>query len=84
MNDVNLKTLAWFSNNYYRISKKDKIGTYKYTDLRYPMLNPDDINTFVFNFTVFFEDNEWDILSFNGNPPSKEGFELFLERLKGI
>jgi inner membrane protein len=84
MTDNNLETLAWFSNNYYNVSKKEKTGTYKYVDLRYPMLNPDDINTSVFNFTVSFKNDEWDILPFNGSPPSKEDFSLFLERLKGI
>lgn len=84
MNAENLKTLAWFSNDYYRISKKEKIGTYKYTDLRYPMLNPNDINTAVFNFTVFFKNKQWDILPFDGNPPSKADFSNFFERLKGI
>jgi inner membrane protein len=84
MNAENLKTLAWFSNDYYRISKKEKIGTYKYTDLRYPMLNPDDLNTTVFNFTVLFENKAWDILPFDGNAPRKEDFSLFINRLKGI
>lgn len=84
MNAENLKTLAWFSNDYYRISKKEKTGTYKYTDLRYPLLNPNDINTAVFNFTVFFKNKQWDILPFDGNPPSKADFSNFFERLKGI
>ena len=84
MNDENLKILAWFSNDYYRISKKEKTGTYKYTDLRYPMLNPDDLNTTIFNFTVLFKNKAWDILPFDGNSPSKEDFSLFINRLKGI
>lgn len=84
MSDTNLQTLAWFSNQYFNISKKDKIGTYKYVDLRYPMLNPDDLNSSIFNFTIYNENNEWDILPFDGNPPNKEDFAIFLERLKGI
>lgn len=84
MTDKNLQTLAWFSNQYYHISKKDKIGTYKYVDLRYPMLNPDDLNSSIFNFTLYNENNEWDILPFDGNPPNKEDFATFIERLKGI
>ncbi|PQJ79378.1 metal-dependent hydrolase [Polaribacter porphyrae] len=84
MSDENLQTLAWFSNNYYNLSKKEKVGTYQYTDLRYPMLNPDDPNTSVFNFTVFHENGEWDILPFSGSPPNKEDFNKFIERLKGI
>ena len=84
MNSKNLQTLAWFSNDYYNLLKKEKVGTYKYVDLRYPMLNPEDINTSVFNFTIFNENGEWDILPFDGNPPSSEDFNKFIERLKGI
>ncbi|MFT6959173.1 MAG: inner membrane protein [Polaribacter sp.] len=84
MNATNLKILAWFSNDYYRISKREEIGTYKYTDLRYPMLNPNDLNTSVFNFTIFFKNKQWDLLPFNGIPLSKEDFSNFFERLKGI
>lgn len=84
MSDTNLQTLAWFSNQYFNIIKKDKVGTYKYVDLRYPMLNPDDLNSSIFNFTIYNENNEWDILPFDGNPPNKEDFAIFIERLKGI
>ena len=84
MSDKNLQTLTWFSNNYYNLSKKEKTGTYKYTDLRYPMLNPNDANTSIFNFTIFNKNDEWDILPFDGNPPNKEDFGKFIERLKGI
>jgi len=84
MNAKNLKILAWFSNDYYRISKREEMGTYKYTDLRYPMLNPNDLNTSVFNFTIFFKNKQWDILPFDGNPPSKADFSNFFKRLKGI
>ncbi|WP_299058547.1 metal-dependent hydrolase [uncultured Polaribacter sp.] len=84
MKDENLKKLAWFSDDYFNIEKKDKIGTYKYIDLRYPMMNPDDINTSVFNFTIFFKKNEWDILPFKGNAPKKENFKKFTTRIKGI
>ena len=84
MSDKNLQTLAWFSNDYYNISKEEKIGTYKYVDLRYPMMNPNDANTSVFNFTIFNENKNWDILPFNGNPPSKKDFDEFIKRLKGV
>ena len=84
MSDKNLQTLTWFSNNYFNLSKKEKVGTYQYTDLRYPMLNPDDANTSVFNFTIFMKNKEWDILPFNGNPPKKEDFQKFKDRIGGI
>lgn len=80
----NLKTLTWFSNHYFNLSKKEKIGTYTYTDLRYPILNPNDANTSVFNFTIFFKNEKWDILPFDGTPPNKEDFEKFKERFWGI
>lgn len=84
MNANNLQTLAWFSNQYYNLSKKEKVGTYRYVDLRYPMLNPEDPNTSVFNFTIFFKNGKWDILPFDGTPPNKEDFSKFIERIKGI
>lgn len=84
MKDKNLKKLAWFSNHYYNIVKNEKFNTYKYVDLRYPMLNPIDPTSAVFNFTVFNKNNEWDILRFKGSMPSKENFNSFIERIKGI
>jgi inner membrane protein len=84
MSDSNLQTLSWFSNQYYNLSKNEKIGTYKYVDLRYPMLNPNDPKSAVFNFTILHKNNAWDILPFHGNPPSKKDFNIFIERIKGI
>jgi inner membrane protein len=76
-----IKKLAWFNNNYYRISKseisEETVETCTYTDLRYPMLNPDDINTSIVNLTIFKENKVWNILPFKGNLPSKEDFSLF-------
>ncbi|MFY9241960.1 MAG: metal-dependent hydrolase [Polaribacter sp.] len=83
MNDDNLQTLVWFSNGYFNLYKKEKVGTYKYVDLRYPPLNPEDAKTSVFNFTLFHKNGEWDILPFDGTTPSKEDFSLFIERIKG-
>jgi inner membrane protein len=48
------------------------------------MLNPEDANTSVFNFTIFFENGQWDILPFGGAAPTKEDFSKFIERIKGI
>jgi inner membrane protein len=84
MNDPNLKKLTWFSNEYYNLSKKEKIGTYKYVDLRYPMLNPEDATTSVFNFTIFNKNGSWDILPFDGTAPKKEDFDIFIKRIKGV
>jgi len=84
MNDKNLNTLTWFSKSYFNLSKKEAADTYKYTDLRYPMLNPNDPNTSVFNFTIYKNKGEWDILPFAGSPPTQEDFKVFIKRLKGV
>jgi inner membrane protein len=84
VNDKNLKTLAWFSNDYYNITQEEKAGTYSYVDLRYPMLNPEDTNTAVFKFKLFRENNEWDITPFDRNTLNKKNFVKFMERLKGV
>lgn len=84
MSDFNLQTLAWFSKGYFKVSKNEYNKTYQYTDLRYPMLNPDDPSTAVFNFTLYQKNNTWDILPFDGKFPKKEDFAIFIKRLKGI
>ena len=84
LNNRNLKTLTWFSNNYFNISKSEKIGTYKYTDLRYPLLDPEDANSSLFNFTIYNKNNQWDILPFDRTPPKKEAFNKFIDRFWGI
>lgn len=84
MSDNNLKILTWFSNDYFNLYKKEKNGRYKYVDLRYPMVNPDDINTSIFNFTIYLKNNKWDILPFDGNPPNRKDFKAFTTRLKGV
>ena len=84
MSDENLHTLTWFSNGYFNLSKRAETGTYKYVDLRYPMLNPEDENSSVFNFTISRKNNEWDILPFQGNAPTKKDLAVFVERIRGI
>jgi inner membrane protein len=84
MKDENLQTLSWFSNGYFNLSKRAEAGTYKYVDLRYPMLNPEDENSSVFNFTISRINNEWDILPFRGKTPSKKELDVFVERIQGI
>ena len=84
MSDKNLQTLTWFSNGYYNLSKRTETGTYKYVDLRYPMINPEDENSSVFNFTISKKNNEWDILPFQGKAPTKKDLAVFVERIRGI
>jgi inner membrane protein len=84
MSDPNLSLLPWFSKGYYNLKKDYTRDEYIYTDLRYPMLNPNDPNSSVFNFTIYYNKGEWDILPFRGNPPTSDDFKVFLERIKGI
>lgn len=80
----NFKTLTWFSKNYYTLEKIENSNSYKYIDLRYPMLNPNDPNSFLFAFTLFEKNEKWDILPFRGKAPNAKDFSVFWERLKGI
>ncbi|MCH3880874.1 MULTISPECIES: metal-dependent hydrolase [Tenacibaculum] len=79
-----IKKMAWFSNNYFNLIKKDSTETVQYNDLRYPLLNSNDPNSSVFSFTLKKEGKRWDIIPFYGATPSKEDLENFKERIKGI
>ncbi len=83
-NHEDIQTLTWFSDNYFNVLPSEVEGQYRYNDLRYPMLNSEDPNSSVFSFTIFRDDDRWNIKPFSGEPPSKEDFQVFLERVKGI
>ncbi|MBA6155993.1 metal-dependent hydrolase [Tenacibaculum sp. S7007] len=83
VNHADIKTLTWFSNGYYNLMSMDSSKNVKYLDLRYPLLNPDDVNTSVFSFELKKEGDRWDMVPFNGAPPSKEDFKKFKERIYG-
>ncbi len=77
-----LKTLAWFSDDYFNVFPTEEIGQFRYNDLRYPSFS-DDPKEALFSMTIFREGNRWDIKPFNGKAPSKEDFNAFIERIKG-
>jgi len=83
VNHSDIKTLTWFSNGYYNLMPMDSSKNVKYLDLRYPLLNPDDVNTSVFSFELKKEGDRWDMVPFNGAPPSSEDFKKFKERIYG-
>lgn len=85
-NTPELKTLKWFSNNFYNAYQKDK-STIQYNDLRYGSFsfkfdNPDD---FIFHFNLSVEGSSL-ILKDDPERPkqSKEELQFFWQRLKGI
>jgi inner membrane protein len=78
-----IKTLTWFSNDYYNLESIDSSDNVQYIDLRYPMLNPKDINTSLFRFELKKENNRWDMVPFQGARPTKDDFSDFINRLYG-
>ncbi len=76
--------LSWFSNQYYTIHKTGA-NTYRYNDLRYPMLDKDGGNTSVFSLELYTTKGALDMQPFK---PKMDDFKLALrdlwERLKGI
>ena len=79
-----IETLAWFSNHYFNVFPVEGTDHFRYNDLRYPLLNADDPNSSVFSFSIYKEKDRWDILPFSGKPPTREDFDIFLKRIKGI
>jgi inner membrane protein len=84
MNQPDLKTLTWFSNNYFNLISIDSSNNMRYNDLRYPLLNSKDPNSSVFSFELQQENDRWNMIPFRGAPPSKEDMVSFWNRIKGI
>lgn len=83
VNHPDIKTLTWFSNGFYNLESTDTINQVQYIDLRYPMLNPTDINTSLFRFQLKKENNRWDMIPFQGARPSSDDFKEFTKRFWG-
>ena len=83
IDDKDIQTLAWFSNGYYNLIPQEEANTFRYNDLRYPLLNENDPNSSLFSFTIKKEGARWNVLPFNGKPPSSEDLKIFWTRIKG-
>lgn len=83
VDNKDIETLSWFSNGYYNLIPQEEENTFRYNDLRYPLLNEDDPNSSVFSFTIKKEGERWNTLPFEGKPPSSEDLRVFWERIKG-
>lgn len=88
MDDNNLSTLTWFSDNYYSVKTTEKSDVFVYNDLRYALLNPDDENSSLFSFKVYQKNGKWDIQNsrpdFDENAGVKSLLAPMIKRLKGI
>ena len=78
-----LERLSWFSDGYFRLESTSSQDTLRYKDLRYPLLNPKDENSSVFNFKLFQTGERWDIRQDFDRTPTSKDFEAFWQRLKG-
>ena len=77
-----MKTLDWFSNGYYNLSKQ-KGDTIRFNDLRYPLLNADDPNSSVFSLYLYKKGDRYDMADFEPAPPKEGDLQLFIDRIKG-
>lgn len=79
-----IKSLAWFSNQYYSIYKL-KENEYQYNDLRYPLLDANNPNTSVFSLLLYKEKNRLNMKPFKAKLNNFENVmaSLWL-RIKGI
>ncbi len=84
MSHPDLKTLKWFSKDYYALNKIDTTGQIIYKDLRYPLLKEDDVNSSLFSFELINDGIRWDTKPyFGGGGISKEDFNQFVDRIFG-
>lgn len=79
-----IQKMMWFSNGYFNIFKSETEGQFQYNDLRYPLMDPEDPNSSVFSFQMYKDGDRYNLLPFEGKPPSKEDFNMFIKRIKGI
>lgn len=78
-----LKRLAWFSNDYYSVTKTDK-STFSYFDLRYPVLN-DNSKAPIFHLELFRDKNRLNMIPFEPNTGDfNKAIKLLFARMKGI
>lgn len=87
MDDNDLAKLAWFSDDYYTSRTTENENEYKYCDLRYPLLDPDDVESSLFTFRVFKNGLRWDMKNsgpdFDDDTTISSLFAPMIKRLKG-
>ena len=82
VSNIDINTLAWFSDQYYNFIPEEE-GVLRYNDLRYPSFDFENPNNSVFSFSIKKQGGRWNVLPFEGKPPSKEMFNNFWNRIKG-
>ena len=83
-NFEDIKDLAWFSNDYYNVTKLED-GDFLYKDLRYPLVKTKKGYKAVFNLKLFKTNNRLDMKPF---APEMDDFKFTMNalwiRMKGI
>lgn len=83
INHPDIRTLRWFSKEYFSIQQIDSTGQLLYKDLRYPLLNEDDANSSLFSFQLVQDGSRWDTKPIFGRSINEEDFKKFLRRILG-
>lgn len=87
MNDKDLAILAWFSDDYYKVRKTNAEGIYRYSDLRYALLDPEDAESSLFSMKIFKNNERWDMKNsgpeFDENATADSIFGPMITRFKG-
>ena len=77
INHPDIKTLKWFSKGYFNIYEdededevedeieNEELESYIYTDLRYPLWDPNDPTSSVFSFQIYKKGERWDMKRFS-------------------
>ncbi len=87
ISDPDISTLIWFSKGYFNIAKTEKDDEFIYSDLRYPLLKPDDPNSSIFGFILYKNRDRWDMKPLEASFDEEDEFWKAMgglyERLKG-
>ncbi|SFZ94282.1 inner membrane protein [Flaviramulus basaltis] len=79
-----IKSLAWFSNQYYSVYKIDE-NEYQYNDLRYPLLDENNPNTSIFSLLLYKDENRLNMKPFEPKFDSLSEIMVSLwTRIKGV
>lgn len=79
-----IKDLAWFSNGFYSVYKRNE-NEYRYNDLRYPLLDLDNPDSSIFSLMLYKQDNRLNMKPFSPKMDSFGDAMLSLwQRMKGI
>lgn len=81
MSHTDLKTLRWFSDDFYVLSTSLNSDQIIYRDVRYPLLDSKDPSSFLFSFILEKKENRWDTKRFSVEPFQDRDFKSFFTNM---